>query len=283
MRNRLLSVLVFAAALMALPATAGSHKTLSAAQLDTRLKNYVLATRAKNVVYAVQPYMESYSVDDARRVLTLNVSTGFATQNFTEKSVGYYYKRLAKALPKPYNRYQLRINTAGMPIEQLVPGAKLRSGSAPGGWGRINYDGAPWVMNESQPNFVSHGLFDRHISLWQSHGIYFDQKKRRWKWQRPNLFCTNEDLFTQTIVVPYLIPMLENAGAVVYTPRERDWQRNEVIVDNDGKNGYVEDDGREKWRTTEERGFAFHRGMYRDGEHQFQHGTAGLVCTTNER
>ena len=61
--------------------------------------------------------MESYSVDDARRVLTLNVSTGFATQNFTEKSVGYYYKRLAKALPKPYNRYQLRINTAGMPIE----------------------------------------------------------------------------------------------------------------------------------------------------------------------
>ena len=136
MRNRLLSVLVFAAALMALPATAGSHKTLSAAQLDTRLKNYVLATRAKNVVYAVQPYMESYSVDDARRVLTLNVSTSFATQNFTEKSVGYYYKRLAKALPKPYNRYQLRINTAGMPIEQLVPGAKLRSGSAPGGVAR---------------------------------------------------------------------------------------------------------------------------------------------------
>lgn len=282
MRNRLLSVLVFAATLMALPATAGSHKTLSAAQLDTRLKNYVLATRAKNVVYAVQPYMESYSVDDARRVLTLNVSTGFATQNFTEKSVGYYYKRLSKALPKPYNRYQLRINTAGMPIEQLVPGAKLRSGSAPGGWGRINYDGAPWVMNESQPNFVSHGLFDRHISLWQSHGIYFDQKKRRWKWQRPNLFCTNEDLFTQTIVVPYLIPMLENAGAVVYTPRERDWQRNEVIVDNDGKNGYVEDDGREKWRTTEERGFAFHRGMYLDGENPFEQGTARMVRTTKK-
>lgn len=26
--------------------------------------------------------------------------------------------------------------------------------------------------------------------------------------------------------------MLENAGAVVFTPRERDWQRHEVIVDN---------------------------------------------------
>ena len=274
--------MVFAATLVTLPASAGEHKTSSNEGLNIRLKNYVLATRAKNVVYAVQPYMESYSVDDARRVLTLNVSTGFATQNFTEKSVGYYYKRLAKALPKPYNRYRLCINTAGMPIEMLVPGAKLRDGSAPAGWGRIDYCDAPWVMNESQPHFVSHGLFDRHIALWQSHGIYYDQKKNKWKWQRPNLFGTNEDLFTQTIVVPYLIPMLERAGAVVYTPRERDWQRNEVIVDNDAEKGYVEDNGREKWRTTEERGFAFHRGMYRDGENPFEQGTARMVRTTKK-
>ena len=274
--------MVFAATLVTFPASAGEHKTSSNGGLDIRLKNYVLATRAKNVVYAVQPYMESYSVDDARRVLTLNVSTGFATQSFTEKSVGYYYKRLAKALPKPYNRYRLCINTAGMPIEMLVPGAKLRDGSAPAGWGRIDYCDAPWVMNESQPHFVSHGLFDRHIALWQSHGIYYDQKKSRWKWQRPNLFCTNEDLFTQTIVVPYLIPMLERAGAVVYTPRERDWQRNEVIVDNDAEKGYVEDNGREKWRTTEERGFVFHRGMYRDGENPFEQGTARMVRPTKK-
>ena len=54
-----------------------------------------------------------------------------------------------------------------------------------------------------------------------------------WELQRPRLFCTTEDLFTQSFVIPYIIPMLENAGAIVYTPRERDWQRNEVIVDND--------------------------------------------------
>lgn len=30
--------------------------------------------------------------------------------------------------------------------------------------------------------------------------------------------------------------MLENAGAVVYTPRERDTQKNEIIVDNDTPN-----------------------------------------------
>ena len=282
MRNRLFLVLVFAASLVAFPASAESHKTSPKETLDTRLKNYVLATRAKDVVYVVQPYMESYSVDDAHGVLTLNVSTGFATQNFTEKSVSFYYKRLAKALPKPYNRYRLCINTAGMPIEMLVAGAKLRNGSASAGWGHLDYDGAPWVMNESQPHFVSHGLFDRHIALWQSHGIYYDQKKSVWKWQRPNLFCTNEDNFTQTIVVPYLIPMLERAGAVVYTPRERDWQRNEVVVDNDGRQGYVEENGREKWCTTSERGFAFHRGMYSDGENPFEQGTARMVRTTKK-
>ena len=48
----------------------------------------------------------------------------------------------------------------------------------------------------------------------------------------PRLFGTTEDLFTQSFVVPYLIPMLENAGAIVFTPRERNWQRQEVIVDN---------------------------------------------------
>ena len=48
-----------------------------------------------------------------------------------------------------------------------------------------------------------------------------------------NLFGTTEDLYTQTIVIPYLFPMLENAGAVVVSPRERDWQKQEVIVDND--------------------------------------------------
>ena len=76
------------------------------------------------------------------------------------------------------------------------------------------------------------GLEGRHIALWQSHGKVYRNERNEWRWQRPRLFCTTEDLFTQSFVVPYLIPMLENAGAVVFTPRERDWQRYEVIVDN---------------------------------------------------
>ena len=33
--------------------------------------------------------------------------------------------------------------------------------------------------------------------------------------------------------MPFLVPMLENAGAYVMLPRERDTQVNEVVVDND--------------------------------------------------
>ena len=79
----------------------------------------------------------------------------------------------------------------------------------------------------SRPYLASKGLEGRHIALWQSHGKYYKNNKGSWEWQRPRLFCTTEDLFTQSFVVPYIIPMLENAGAVVYTPRERDRQRNE--------------------------------------------------------
>ena len=105
-------------------------------------------------------------------------------------------------------------------------------------WGDIDYKGEPWVKNVSRPNEISEGLQNRHLSLWASHGYYYDQAKGFWKWQRPFLFGTTEDLFTQTIVVPYLIPMLENAGAVVFTPRERDWQKREIIIDNDDPTPY---------------------------------------------
>ena len=146
------------------------------------------------------------------------------------------------------------------------------------------YKGQPWVSNVSQPNTVSQGLHNRHLSVTSSHGRYYDIGRGVWKWQRPNLFCTTEDLFTQTIVVPYLIPMLEKAGAVVFTSRERDWQREEIIVDNDLSNAalsYRESNGRNAWTTSPRTGFAFHQGRYADGENPFTQGTARMVAATS--
>ena len=151
-------------------------------------------------------------------------------------------------------------------------------------WGKIHYKGKPWVENISRPNTISLGLNGRHLSLWASHGRYYDIGKRKWCWQRPYLFCTTEDLFTQTIVIPYLIPMLENAGAVVFTPRERDWQRNEVIVDNDQRtSGYKELSLKQSWKPTGNPGFAFHLGNYADLENPFAAGTARQVKSRKRR
>lgn len=72
----------------------------------------------------------------------------------------------------------------------------------------------------------------RNIALWPSHGRYFESSLNRWEWQRGRLFTTVEDLFTPSFVLPFLIPMLENAGAMVFTPRERDTTRVAVVVDN---------------------------------------------------
>jgi hypothetical protein len=43
-----------------------------------------------------------------------------------------------------------------------------------------------------------------------------------------------EDLYPNQYVAQFLAPMLENAGAVVWNLRERDFQSAEVIVDNEG-------------------------------------------------
>lgn len=77
------------------------------------------------------------------------------------------------------------------------------------------------------------GLYNNNIALWSSHGWYYESKLDRWEWQRARLFGTVEDVYTKGYVIPFLVPMLENSGATVLLPVERDWQPREVIADND--------------------------------------------------
>lgn len=172
-----------------------------------------------------------------------------------------------------------------------------RQAGGKGWWGNIRHKENAWVTRVSRPNEISRGLEGRHLSLWASHGRYFDNKKKRWAWQRAQLFGTCEDLFTQTFVVPYLAPMLENAGAVVWMPRERDWQTNEVVIDNDNPQVYrCTSDGfsvspltaaREynesgDWTPTGMHGFANSRAVVLDkGDLPFEKGTSRMARTTH--
>ena len=76
--------------------------------------------------------------------------------------------------------------------------------------------------------------------------------------------------------------MLENAGAVVFTPRERDWQTEEYIVDPDGGLNSTADDYKEysemgPWQSTGRPGFAAHGGSYVDGQNPFTDGQCRML------
>jgi len=237
-----------------------------------------------------QPHaqLQSVSANPATTTVTVTVNDAFAQQPFTNKSVNKIYHKVRSTLPHALNKYKVVVLTTGMPIEQLVPDAEVQYQGVSRLWGDINYKGKPWVQNASHPYTITKGLQNRHITVWASHGRYYDNKHDKWVWQRPVFYGTTEDLFTQTIVVPYLIPMLQNAGAVVFTPRERDWQTREYIVDPDGslntpESGYTEQSNGKQWEQAPGlRGFAAHAGSYTDGENAFTAGHVQQVETTRK-
>lgn len=152
-------------------------------------------------------------------------------------------------------------------------------------WGKRTYRGNSWVTNASLPYTITEGLQGRHLSINASHGIVFDQKKYFWKWQRPALWMTREDIFTMSFVVPYLMPMLENAGACVWTARERCWMPEEVIIDNDSIRNeglYTELVGTNEWQTFD-KGFAWKKLIYYEGDNPFTDGTARIVDAQKSR
>lgn len=141
----------------------------------------------------------------------------------------------------------------------------------------------PLTRNVSQPFTPTLGLQGRHIALWQSHGYYYEQSLERWEWQRSRLMTTVEDLFSQSFVLPFLLPMLENAGATVLLPRERDLQRNTLIVDNSSRDLYTEQNGTHRWRNADSTGFA-NIAVLQHGVNPFREGTARTVkCTSDSR
>lgn len=140
----------------------------------------------------------------------------------------------------------------------------------------------PFVRRVDAPSIKS-GLAGKNIALWQSHGRYFDQNEDRWTWQRARLMGTVEDLYPQAYVLPYLIPMLENAGAYVLTPRERDVSPIEIIVDSDGgfaQDSYSEKNGSQKWFVPQGvSGFAYKKETLSGTDNPFRMGTVHEVRT----
>lgn len=223
--------------------------------------------------------VEHLYIRTQKKEVEIDVSEVFLGQPFTNELVATIYQDVREYLPQAYRRWKLIISVNGYPIELLVPATTLPSPDPLRYWGNTMHNDNAWTFQMDRPYSIPNGLEGRHIALWASHGRYYDFKTDQWRWQRPGLFGTCEDILTQTFVVPFLMPMLENAGAVVFSPRERDTQTNEVIVDNDRPSiggAYREDNGNMKWVDCGT-GFAHWRDFYRDRQNPFEEGTARVT------
>ena len=133
-----------------------------------------------------------------------------------------------------------------------------------------------WVTNTSRPYSAKQGLDGKHIALWGSHGQYYHQPTESWRWQRAKVWSTVEDLYTTSYTMPFLVPMLENAGAVVVQPRERDIQTHEEIVDN------TQAMSNSQWTLGQGAGWATPERPLLEGENPFTFGSYATEATGNK-
>lgn len=219
--------------------------------------------------------------DKQNKKIQIHFNPLFSNFPFRPENVENINEKLQDYLGWRYRKYKATIYTLNQPIEQLIPNYYRKN--------KTNYDHSrlpiatnktiPIVKNLSENLHFPQGLSNRNIALWPSHGWYYNIKKDRWEWQRPRIFQTVEDLLPLSYVLPYLVPMLENSGANVFLPRERDLQTNEVIVDNDTSSTllchYIEPDSTSKSQTLAT-GFGIGSPPYSTGENPFQSGTSRL-------
>lgn len=250
-------------------------------RLDEYFRNYKFPTAS-----IPSSKLKNVQINQDEKTLTIYPDDTFGYQPFTPEIVNKIYDDIKKQLPGPTNYFDIKIISDGKPIEELIPNSLLKKKDKNKLW-KQSYEDNPWVKNISRPYIAAEGLEGHHFAVWQSHGKYYKSETNSWIWQRPRLFCTTEDMFTQSFVVPYIIPMLQNAGAVVFTPRERDWQRNEVIVDNDNNQSgniyYEETKKRFPWENTDQPGFANLKSVYPDNQNPFTTGSARFAGTTGKK
>jgi len=256
---------------------------VSAAGIDGPARREIGRTLTRIVAREVSGgYVRIEGVDASRKRVRIYTSVGLSYYPFREENLRAMRDSVRLLLPPEFRKAAIELYSDKREVGELIPMA-CRTGAEYRKLLRkkkivpfTNRSERPLVTRSSAPVVPSQGLAGRHIALWQSHGRYFDQPQNRWKWQRSQLWQTCEDLYTQSYVLPYLVPMLENAGACVMLPRERDVQKYEILADNDAAGQYREEEGPEKWQPGG-MGFAHVQQVYTTGQNPFRDGTTRRV------
>lgn len=255
MRHRGRALLTVLAALIAAPSSGVAAGKVSTPSLKAQVQQHF--DSLKHDVDLGKLTVRKVTVNDKGRRLDIELSSTFSYLRFRRESVDSIYAGLLRDLPAKYSTYKVSISTNGYTVEEQIPawsksdiflteGSSLAVDSRP--------ERIPWVRNDSRPAIPQKGLEGVTLAVTPSHGYYFDHGDTLWELQRPPLYCSREDLLTQSIAYPYLIPMLENAGALVSCERERDWQENCVVVGT-GNGGIYRETG--SWTDASTGGYSF--------------------------
>ena len=278
MKQSLLPIFFVLALLLSVPAQAATRDKELVPMADS-ISRYL---HEKTTVRSYVSVERANILKDGTLRLTLGRS--LVDHPLRDKEIKDLYAIVRETLPRKYAQYKNKISLYAdkKPIEYYRSRYYVTKRDEKAVKDHYRYAGskhekmtAPLIRRTSSPNNPSKGLQNRHIALWQSHGWYYEQSLKRWEWQRARIFETVEDLYTQSYVVPFLVPMLENAGAVVMLPRERDWNKNEVIVDNDDKGSGYHESG--YWENAPDSAFANPKKEYLYQENPFKMGSARMT------
>lgn len=242
---------------------------ISPAFKQLRSKYSATALTSKSVA------IEKVSIDDKKEEVLVTMPKTFVTIPIRKETYSELQDSIRKYLPDSLSNYNIKIEANGYDLKHYIPNYYRSSKELDKERLPKTYKGVPLILSNSKPFQPTKGLSGRHFAVWSSHGIYFDQVENRWQWQRPRLYGIAEDTYTGSIVIPYLLPMLENAGAVTLMPKERDIQPREVIVDNDNANpnNYIVGDAPKSVWATDSGGFANTKKIYFKHDNPFKTGT----------
>jgi hypothetical protein len=225
--------------------------------------------------------IDSVIIDKENEHADIYLNRFFAHMPLREENTQEFYKAIEDQFGWFDTEYSLTVYATNNKIEELIPNY-FRSNIGQYDTSRLakpREKKPPLIQNVNDPWQATHGLFNNYIALWHSHGWYYEPRLKRWEWQRARLFQSVEDLGPMSFTIPYLVPMLENAGANVFLPRERDLQINEVIVDNDSYselNPYYQEKSSGDsigWHTGKKSGFAVGNPPYDSWINPFNLGT----------
>lgn len=184
--------------------------------------------------------LDSVKEGGDRGSLRLYFSTALSYYPIREENITVFNASVRDALGRKYRKYKFETISNGFNLEELVPNIYRKNIPVDSSRISIRDTAKPLVIQKAGTPLPQKGLYGKSIALWHSHGYYYEMSLDRWEWQRARLFGVVEDISVMGYMLPYLTPMMENAGANVFLPRERDTQLHEVIVDNDKSAGKSE-------------------------------------------